>query len=192
MKSITGLSGATGEEWYSWPVGRTASALEEVTARFGDNPAATANITASIAGLDARLAEDGALLGGVWAPEVVAGLVLAQWWAGVVPSSAAEELRSARRYERLLAGRAYDKGATVFTQSLTSVMAGDTEAILTIETRADGDGGEAYALARAVLFPVGTDDRVVFESICPVLTALDTFAAFVAAMVPALTISLTD
>ncbi|MDR0847642.1 MAG: hypothetical protein LBN10_01135 [Propionibacteriaceae bacterium] len=177
MASITGLRGATDQEWYSWSVGTPGPALTEITERFIDNPEALSNVTVSITQCDERLGDQGAILGGVWAPDALGGVVAAQWWAGVLSTPEEDELRSARRYERTIEGRTFDGETTVFSQTLDSLFVDDTEAILTYETQCEGDGSEAYILARAVFFPTWTKDRAVVEAMCPVFILADEFAA---------------
>jgi len=192
MASITGLHGATGEEWYSWPVGTTASALDEVSTSFKGTPDGIANISASIEQCDARLSDQGAVLGSVWAPSELKGVVAAQCWEGILQSPEEDIFRSARRYERSIEGRSFDGTTTVFSQYLTTLYASDVEAVLFIETRSEGDGAEPYIMARALYFPTWTKDRVVFEAICPLLTLMEDFTGQVSAMVSSLTFDSSD
>ncbi|MDR0285015.1 MAG: hypothetical protein LBI33_09025 [Propionibacteriaceae bacterium] len=176
MASITGLRGSTGEEWYSWPVGTPESALAEVATRFAARPEALDNITASITACDKRVGEQGAALAGVWVPDALEGIVAAQWWAGVLSAPDDDTFRSARRYERAVRGRSFDGPTTVFSQSVTSGHAADdVEFVLHVETRADGDGGTWYLMARAVYFPMWAKDRAILQVLCPFTTLAEDF-----------------
>lgn len=188
MASITGLRASTDQEWYSWSVGTPADALEQIAERFSDNPEALENVTASITQCDDQLANQGAILGGIWVPDSLGGLVTAQWWGGVLTTPEEDELRSARRYERSIQGRAFDGETTIFSQDLNSLFVDDTEAILTYETRGEGDGSEPYILARAVFFPTWTKDRAVVEVMCPVIALIDEFAAQAGTIAASLTL----
>ncbi|MCL2470129.1 MAG: hypothetical protein FWF25_00090 [Propionibacteriaceae bacterium] len=186
MTTITGLNGATGAEWYSWPVGTPVGALDEVARRFTDDTGLCENASASITALDHRLSQMGAAMGGVWAPPQMAGLITAQWWAGILVSPDDSQFRSARRYERIVSGRDFDGVVTVYDQDLQSLYVDDMEAILTIETRGSGDETQPYIFARAVYFPLWTTARPILEAACPVFTQVAEFAAEITAIASSL------
>jgi len=189
MTTIISLTGATGTEWYSWPVGTPSAALDGISQHFADKPEAIPNARASITSLDQRLDDSGASVGGVWAPEALNGLIGAQWWAGVVREPEQEEFRSARRYERMINEGAFDTTATVYSRNVTSLFVDDIEVILTIESRADGEGCEPYVRARAVYFPTWTKDRVILEAGSPAYTLVQDFVNEVTAMTSTLRIN---
>ena len=176
MTSIIGLTGATGEDWYSWPVGTTATALTAVAAVWENKAAALSNIQRAIIDLDAHLTGQGALFGAVWAPAALEGVVAATGWGGVLPSGSQDDYRSALRYRRTIEGRTFDGETIVFSQDVQSVPVNDIDTVALYETRADGDGAEPYILVRVVFFPNWTKDRVVFEATCPELAVSDSFA----------------
>jgi len=187
MTSITGLKCATGEGWYSWPVGTPASALEEVDTRFADKPDAISNVDLAITSFDAHLNELGASVGGVWAPDSLDGLVAATWWAGVMPPSDDSILRNGLRYRRSIEGRAFDRDETVYWSSVDTLVVNDIEAVAMYESRSE-EGAEPYILARVVYFPIWTKERVVLEATCPVLTVAEDFASQIAATAGQLTL----
>jgi len=192
MTTVTRLRGATGEEWYSWPVGAAAPALAAAAAGWSHDPAASQNVAEAITACDDWVGERGARLAGVWVPPTLGGVVAARWWAGVADSSTDEAFRSARRYQRVVGGRKSDGSATVFSQDIASLFVGDTEVVVVVETRGDGDGTELYIFARAVYFPLGTTDRVLLESVCPILDLYDQFTDQLPLMVSSLAFDLAE
>jgi len=192
MASITGLHGATGEDWYSWPVGTIAPVLTEITSHFSEKAGTAENISASIKQHDAWLASKKAFTGGIWAPRELEGIVAAYSWATILSSPEDDTLRSARRYERSIQGRTSDGTTIVFSQYLTSFFVQDTEAIFSVETRGDGDGAQPYILARAVYFPTWTKDRVIFEARCSLFSLIEDFTVQASAIASTLTFDSSD
>ncbi|MDR0488369.1 MAG: hypothetical protein LBG99_03045 [Propionibacteriaceae bacterium] len=188
MTSIIGLSGASGQDWYSWPVGTTASTKESLTDRFSQEPDLLATTLDAISNCDAQAHDRGASIAGVWMPSITEGQIVAHMWAGVIPDAQDTDLRSARRYERTIRDRGFDEETTVYSQLIQPFYAGDVEGLLVVETRAEGDGAEPYILARAIYFPVWTTDRVVFEAISS-LDFLEGFILDVALMASSVTMT---
>ncbi|MCL1923559.1 MAG: hypothetical protein FWG15_06890 [Propionibacteriaceae bacterium] len=188
MTSITGLRGTAGEGWITWPVGSPSSVITELTAVMEDDPEGVTSLTTLIDECDKAGEGRGALLAGLWVP----GQVLAQMWIGVIVEPTDEIYRSARRYERIVTGRTDEGDATIYRQSVSSLFAGDTEAIMTVENRAHGDEGEGYTLARIVYFPLSTKDRVIIEAVTPEFVVFDELEENVTQMASHLIIESTE
>ncbi|MCL2785408.1 MAG: hypothetical protein FWD55_08250 [Propionibacteriaceae bacterium] len=192
MSTIININGTTGEDWISWPVGSPLSGLDAIAQRFADSPDLLTDAHTSITQLDERLDEAGATIGGVWAPEEFGGHFAALWWAGVRQAPSEEEYRSARRYERMVNDGYLDSTGVMYSRQMTTIFVDDTEAILTIESRADGDGCRPYLRARAVYFPTQTKDRVILEVTNPSFSLVQDFVNNVTAMASSLHIITSD
>jgi len=192
MVSITGLRGATGEEWYSWSVGATASTLDEIRARLTSDPGKRGKLKAFIDTYDADLRAQGAALGGIWTPASMEGSIAAHYWAGISRSFDDDSLRSARRYERSVNRRSFDGPTIVYTQDLTSVFVDEVEVVVLAQTRVNGEGEEPFILLRAVYFPLWTRQRVLFEALCPSIPLEEAFIPQASAIVSSLTLESSD
>lgn len=192
MTSIAGLRGTTGKDWYSWPVGTPAPALSEISALYGEESEAANTISSAITSCDELAIEVGAALAGIWIPQENTDLIPAQWWVRILTSPEEDTLRSARRYERTVKDRTVDGTTIVFSQYLSTFFASDVEAVLIIETRADGDEAQPYILAQTAYFPLWTKDRVVLEALCSHFTLTQEFADEVATLASSLILESSD
>ncbi|MDR2253068.1 MAG: hypothetical protein LBD97_04280 [Bifidobacteriaceae bacterium] len=177
----------TPDGWFSWPVGETDAAKQEVRARLSRKDRGWSNVAASIDAMNAKAVEAGASAVGVWAPPEMGGFVVGMFMLSVWSAELSGRMTRGA-YRRELKQNSSETAPEVLSQHIEETELSGTPAIVAFQSCVDA-ADDVYLRTEVALFPAWSHDHVRLEVICADTTRGDSFDEAVAALAASLVLN---